>query len=403
MPISLPRRVALVSVAAGLVAAGVALGSAPVGASPQHPASPPRAAIKQALLSHVTVAPHSTKAWAIGTQYTKKDVASSYALRRVGSHWSKVGIKTPGTEASLEGLAAGSAKSIWVVGESYTSAGEAGFVLHSKGSGFKPMKVKSVGVGVNLSSVAASSASNAWAVGTTATGSLVLHYNGHKWATVKIPTAIASPAPSVVSTSSPSNTWFSSGATVLHWNGHKISEVPVTFPTGAGASMIATGSAKNVWLAGTITTTRTKTFILHGNGHKWTRVKSPSPFYYSDINSIATAGSHAYVVGIGDPKTNTNGLTVKSFALRYAGGKWHTVKVAQHGKYTALVSVGVSSKGAEAVGAWSTQAECTAKFNEHPLAESFTGGSWHISPSPRFSADLNHLRLVPARPNRPAC
>jgi hypothetical protein len=403
MPISHPRRVALVSLAAGLVVAGVALGSAPVGAAPQHTAIPPRAAVTQAALSHVTVAPHSTKAWAIGSQYTKKGVSSSYALRRVGSHWSKVGIKIAGTSPSLEGLAAGSAKSVWLVGESLTSSGYKGFVLHSKGSGFKPMKVKALALGSNLSSVSASSASNAWAVGTSTTGALVLHYNGHKWAAVKIPTAMASPAPNQVSTSSPSNVWLSSGATVLHWNGHKFSEVPLMLPTEAGVSTITTGSAKNVWLAGTITTTRTKTFILHGNGHKWTRVKSPSPFYSSYISSIATAGSHAYVVGYGSGKTFTNGLTEKSFALRFAGGKWHTEKVAQRGKYTTLVSVGVSSKLAEAVGTWSSQPNCTAKFKQEPLAETLSGGSWHLSPTPKIHASLNHLRLVPARPNRPAC
>lgn len=405
------RRVALVSVASGLVVAAVALGSAPVGAAPHRAATPSKAKILDAALRQVSVAPKSSDAWAIGTQNTKTTF-SPYVVRRVGGHWSKVAVKFPGTSPQLEGVAAGSAHSVWLVGESLTKTGEHAFIMHSTGGSFKPVKVKALGPGSNLNGIAASSASNAWVIGTATTGGLVLHWNGHKWKTAKLPKGKGTIEPSQVSTSGPSNVWFlseSSGIVTVHWNGHKFSVIPVAIPKLGNVTYLATGSPKNTWLAGFVSvtkgvSTREETLTEHFNGHKWVRVSSPSPIYNSSIGSIAAEGSQAYIVGTYSPNVFTNGIVGHAFALKLVKGHWRSEHVAQKGKYTSLSSVDLSSISAQAVGTWSAAAQCTAKFKEVPLAENLSGGSWHIGSVPKFRrAGSAHLRMPPARPNRPSC
>lgn len=406
---SLARRAALVSIASGLVVAAVASGSAASGAT-RHPAAHSNAKITTASLSAVSVAPHSTTAFALGMQSTNAG-STPYALRRSGSHWSKVTVKLPSpvTSDQLFDVAAGSPHSAWIVGDVFGGTSDTTLIEHSTGGGFKPEKT-SIGQGQFLS-VSASSASNAWAVGDGLPTStpLIAHWNGHKWAVLK-DTKQTGFNDSEVSTSSAKNVWILGtdvkGVVVTFWNGHKFKVMQLTLPAGASVNRIATTSSKNTWVAGSIsvgtTTLHPQPFTEHWNGKKWSRVKVASPGYYAQTSALSASGSHAYLAGTSSAKTGT---VSSAFVLVYSGGKWRNGHAASPGHSSQLNAISVSSAGGAAVGQWSRNGECGVAHPTPfvPLAENLGGSSWHKVSAPLVRYGVATLRRPDALPRVPAC
>jgi hypothetical protein len=404
---SVARRVALVSVASGLVVAAVAFGSAPVGAVSHPAAAHPNAKITTASLSKVSVAPHSTTAWAFGSQSTAKFVTSYYALRRSGGHLSKEPVKAPASSQFFS-LAAGSPKSVWLVGDFVKGTTPETLIEHSTGGGFKRLKTK-LGVG-QLVSICASSPSNAWAVGDgrTAPGPYIVHWNGKAWKVVRETKQVGVSFNSV-SASSPRNVWMlgngPAGSVAGVWNGHRLSVKPIPVPTGSSLTAIATTSAKSTWVVGTssvgTTTVHQDTFTEHWNGRKWKVVKAPSPAYYSSPTAVAAAGSRVYLTGTATPKS---GLKYGPYILRFAGGKWKKVPSASPGRQSQLTSISVSSKGGTAVGNWSVRGQCvTHPSPVLPLVENLAGSSWHQASAPKFRSGGARLRMDSSAPDIPSC
>jgi hypothetical protein len=410
MPTSNPRRLALVAVASGLAVSAVALGAAPVGATATHRVVPAKTKYIAASLNHVTVAPHSSDAWAIGSQTNSKEVASPLLLERVNGHWSRVAVKYPGTFPQPQGIAAGSPKSVWIVGSASGKKGGAGMILRSTGGAFK--SALKLPVGSNVTSIAASSATNAWAIGSTLTGALAIHWNGHKWKSMKLPKVSGSVIdPDAVSTSGPDNAWFLSvgeSVTATHWNGHAFSNHTFAPPTDGAFSVIATGSPTNTWIGGYIsvvsgTTSRQEALTYHWKGGKFVRVTAPSPAYESILTGITAVGSHTYAVGLGNPKVFHNGVEGTAFALQFTGGHWKNEHVTQHGKVSAFEAVGASADAVVAVGVWSVAPECTANYKSIPLVESLSSGSWHSVAVPELRFGSAQLRMPLSERSVPHC
>ena len=135
----------------------------------------------------------------------------------------------------------------------------------------------------DLADVAATSTSNAWAVGELNTGAsdqtLILHWNGTKWARVPSPSPAAGNDLTGVGTTSASNTWavdFTIGgsarasdtnqALILHWNGTAWKQVPAPSPGGfSSLSAMAATSASSVWAVGRFSPTVVgQALAIHG-------------------------------------------------------------------------------------------------------------------------------------------
>jgi hypothetical protein len=397
------HRLVLASAALGVLVPCVVSGSAAVGAAPRHPAAPAGSTITSSMLTAVSVAPHSTTAFAYGTQSTSTS-SSTYALRRRGTHWSKVPVKVP-KNGTIYGLATASPRSAWLIGSVFSGASVHVLVEHSTGGGFKPAKT-----GLKqgqLLAASASSPSNVWAVGDGLSSQtpLIVHSNGKRWKVLR-DTKQTGYNYSEVSTSGPKNVWLlgSSATTVVaaRWNGHALRTRTVPVPGGASVSRIATTSPNSTWVSGTVPVgTHTRVFTEHWNGHKWKVVRTPAIGAGTVSNSLSATGPRAYVAGYVLAKS---GLTTSAFVMRYSGAKWRLVPTASPGHQSSLSSISTSTKGGAAVGSWSLRGTCVA----HPtpfeaLALNLSGSSWHQAAAPRFRVGAMRVLSSPSRPGVPAC
>jgi hypothetical protein len=403
MHIAVSRRVGLGLLVSSLVGTAVAVGSAPVGATPVQGSASTSAAIVDATLNAVSVAPNSTAAWAFGGQSTTKRT-TEYALRRVGSSWKKEPLKVPAGTVQLFSIAAGSAKSAWIVGNSYKNSTTVETLIeHSTGGGFKPYKT-GLGVG-QLLAASASSASNVWAIGDGRTnpGPYIVHWNGHAWKALN-EAKLVGYSFSLVSASSPTNVWFlgngPSGEVTGVWNGHTLVTTPFVPPAGDSFVSMATTSAHSTWLAGNVTETSgaLRVIVDHWNGKKWTIVKVPQPAFHSNATAVAAAGSKVYVLGTASSKSYASEAV---YVLRYSGGHWAKARTASPGKITELGSISASTKYAAAVGYWSVRGQCGVKHPTPnlPLVDSLSGSSFKQVTVPKMRAATARLRSVPAVPS----
>jgi hypothetical protein len=391
MSMSMPRRLALISVASSVAVSAVALGSAPVGATPQHPALRASAAVTTANLMSVAVAPRSSTAWAMGGEGTQS-VGDYYALRRTGNHWSKVAMSGTSTaKVQLFAVAAGSPRSAWIVGNVITASQPATLIEHSTGGAFTPVKT-TLGEG-QLLSASASSPSNVWATGDgrTAPGPYIVHWNGKTWKVLPTPKLTGYSFRSV-SASSASNVWFlGSGPKGLPaaavWNGHKLRVMTVHVPASTSLGFVATTGPKNTWAVGsrlvdTNTSPRDHIFTEHWNGKSWKAVSAPTPTFTAESQGVAAAGSRVYLAGTGQAQDRS---TLKAFILRFAGGKWKVVPSADHGALTQLNAIGVSTKGGAAVGYSNLRGSSAVHPTQNQaFVENLIGTSWHLGSAPKF-------------------
>jgi hypothetical protein len=391
----------------GVVVCAFALTGGPVAAAVHRSAVPAKTRTYSSL-SAVSIAPHSTTAFAFGS--SGSTTSSFYALRRSGGHWSKLKVKGGTSTDSLVGIAAASPKSAWIAGIDETT--ESGLILRSKGGAFKPMKTHFSGD--SLSAIAASSPKHVWAVGTSASGPVVVGWNGHKWKNGKLPASAATDSFVAVSVAGKAVYLLGNGSTgpvVARSTGHKFTVKTVHLPTGGTVSSIAASSAKSAWLAGGISamhggTPVTHTLVLHGNGKKWTRVKTASPYPTDSLQRIAAAGKHAYAVGAGGKTTFTKGIDQHALVIAITGKHGKGEHVSSPGKTSGLTSVSASSKGAVAVGASYNGYLCgsdSANVVSSALAVSLHGSTWGSESTPHLRRAGSSYLTSRFAPDIPAC
>ena len=227
-----------------------------------------------------------------------------------------------------------------------------------------------------LNGVNAVSGTNAWAVGeyvddtTHAHDTLILHWNGTKWSKV------TSPNPGTqynvlqaVRAVSAQNAWAvgnyvdDQGAyrtLILHWNGTKWSRVKSPDPSAGDSELNATSGASptNGWAVGHFYYTpglQYATLTVHWNGHAWSKVASPSPgSSRNELTSVrAITVGDAWAVG----QFLDDGLDIyRTLALHWNGTKWSQVKTPNPGDAgNSLAGVNAtSSTDVWAVGQYST-------------------------------------------------
>ncbi len=90
---------------------------------------------------------------------------------------------------------------------------------------------------------------------------------------------------------------------ILHWNGTKWAQVPSPNPGAPGNELnaVSADSATDAWAVGTILASGgvTDTLILHWNGTSWSQVSSPTPAnsYLNLAGVSAISASDAWAVG----------------------------------------------------------------------------------------------------------
>ena len=204
-----------------------------------------------------------------------------------GFSWVQVDSPDPGSGNNfLNSVRAASPSSIWAVGASSDGVVSKTLIEHWNGSAWKTVPSPSPGSGFNeLNGVRPVSASDAWAVGDDAgasgthTKTLILHWNGSTWKPV------ASPNPGgtgkdnylfAVAATSARDAWAvgeivaSTGiqTLILHWNGSKWARVASPSPgTASELFAVSATSAANAWAVGEVTAgTTEQTLVLHWNG-----------------------------------------------------------------------------------------------------------------------------------------
>lgn len=242
----------------------------------------------------------------------------------------------------------GTTKAI-AVGANYTSKGSDDLIDWWTGSKWTVVANPShLAKDSDLSSVWAASKTDAWAVGSSASGAQVLHWNGAKWSVLSLTKlALASGAYlSSVSGSSASNIWavgysYTTTATpvALHFNGHTWSKVAVG-GTGDALLSVAVASNKLAWIVASDYSKAGKPVLLGYNGKTWRSETDPEPT--GSLQSVSTHGTDAFATG------DVYGVKITPFALRWTGSKWVTSKVATSSKLTHLSLGPVLSLGASA-------------------------------------------------------
>ena len=180
-----------------------------------------------------------------------------------------------------------------------------------------------------LEAVAADSATDAWAVGFTGDlmsfpdESLVLHWNGLGWTKVATPNPSGTTASSAnflygVSAVSPVDAWavgyYRDVTTsvwhtlILHWNGSKWTRVKSPSPPGGPGQgsfllSVSADSSTDAWAVGQVSNGANHTLVLHWDGTSWARISSPNPggTISGSENSLASvsavSGTDAWAAG----------------------------------------------------------------------------------------------------------
>ena len=283
-----------------------------------------------------------------------------------GSSWTVMPIAQPTDEDfDLSAVQALSPTDIWAVGHLSGTSTQT-LVLHWDGKSWTQSPSQSPEPTSMFTGVRAISANDVWAVGIAAADNgpdhtLIEHWDGTAWTVAKF-----SPLGDLlaVGASSGGSVWAvgqvftgrRDESLVLHWNGHRWSRVSSPSPgdTGTTLNSVAAVSASDAWAVGSASgePNGTQTLVLHWNGRTWARVKSPSPggADVDDELSGVDAISAGNVVAVG-----TSFIAHKTVVLRWNGKSWAQVPSPHRGLATELDGVGASSAGnVWAVGAFTT-------------------------------------------------
>jgi hypothetical protein len=301
-------------------------------------------------------------AWAVGDDNGSGGGRQTLTEHWNGSSWTVLPSPDPGVvDSVLTSVGPVSAANVWAVG--YTANGADGetLILHWNGTSWTQVPSPSPGTFNRLYSVRAVSASDVWAVGFFSSGAgdktLILHWNGTKWTQVPSPDPAGTGGDNdlfSVAATSPSDAWAvgevftgSQIATlIMRWNGRRWATVASPNP-GRSTELfgVAATSSSNAWAVGDATNgTADQTLVLHWDGSRWTQAASPDQGGSTNGNVLvavsATATRNAWAVGY-----FANGTGKSTLILHWNGTKWAHVGSPNLGATNILLGVAASSAG----------------------------------------------------------
>lgn len=152
-------------------------------------------------------------AWAVGEVFASGKI-TTLIVRWNGRRWTRVASPNPGRSNELFGVAATSGSNAWAVGDATNGTAFQTLVLHWNGRRWTQAASRNPGGSATdniLAAVTVTATKNAWAVGSYAHGNgrstLILHWNGTRWAHVGSPNLGASTDLLGVAATSATNAW----------------------------------------------------------------------------------------------------------------------------------------------------------------------------------------------------
>jgi hypothetical protein len=345
---ALGGRLALVLLAAGVLAFGVAGRASGVAARSSSPtckdptAQPPHQKKGSSHLNAVA-AISGCKAWAVGFHQLPNGVPFDSTLIEYwnGGSWKRQPSPNLGTNYNfLNGAAATSSTDAWAVGCYDNGEAQQTLIEHWDGSTWQVQPSPDPGGSTStscLSAVAASSSTNAWAVGYYDNGgfkTLILHWDGANW-TVQ-PSPNLGPAGALnqlfgVAATSSRSAWavgyYDNGAAlqtlIERWDGTNwnVESSPNVGGSGNKNELLAVTSTSkaNAWAVGKYRTRRgNHTLVERWNGAAWKVQPSPNPARFNQLSGVAaTSSTNAWAVGFYD-----NGVPFHTLAEHWNGTVW---------------------------------------------------------------------------------
>jgi hypothetical protein len=195
--------------------------------------------------------------WAVGSSFSNATGFQTLIEHWNGTQWSVMPSPNPGAPSNdntLLGLAVTSANDAWAVGTSSTGTTDHTLILHWNGTSWIQVPSPTPDGSDQLRSVSATSASNAWAVGASSDGTktVILRFNGTSWKPVTSPSSPGDNGLLGVAATSASNAWAvgfnHNGTLILAWNGNKWAKV--ASPAGDQLNSVVGVSASNAWAVG---------------------------------------------------------------------------------------------------------------------------------------------------------
>ena len=268
-------------------------------------------------------------AWAVGVQGTAGGT-KPLIIHWNGKKWKQVNSPVIGAvQAYLQRVTALTSNDIWAVGTAYATGSGGAFTLieHYDGTLWSVVASPNPGqFGSQLSGVSGSSTSDVWADGgqfTNPSGTFVTlteHWNGHVWKVVPSPNAnglnnVFNAVVSITSTDAwaVGDYWTGSGSTfdtlTEHWDGKSWTIITSpSFPTSTALWGVTASSSNSVWIAGQITNAN-GTLVMHWNGTKWSREKTPDIAGSQNfLNGITTIPGASTLWAVGGDATASGGV-----------------------------------------------------------------------------------------------
>jgi hypothetical protein len=315
--------------------------------------------------------------WAVGSDVNGSGGTQTLTEHWNGSSWTAVPSPNPGISNHLFGVDAVSPTNIWAVGDVSSGTGTQTLILHWNGTSWKQVPSLSPGSFNRLVGTRVVSASDVWAVGFFSRGTgdktLILHWNGTSWKQVPSPSRGGPGSDDdlfSVAALARSNAWavgeiFTGGKSttlILHWNGSKWARVPSPSPGHSNELFgVDATSPRNAWAVGLATNgAANQTLVLHWNGSRWNQVASPNQGGAANNNALtavtATSTRDAWAVGYA-----AGGNALNSLLLHWNGTRWARVSSPKLGQSSELLGVAAASaSNAWAVGAFTASGQSQA-------------------------------------------
>ena len=323
-------------------------------------------------------------------------------------HWDGTAWTQQATPAggSLHGIAALSPTNVWAVGRSLV-VGNAALAVHWDGSSWQRVSMPKPGGSESFFlSVAGRAGGDVWAVGYwQKTGAaperpLIEHWNGTRWRIAPSPQPRSGSELLGVAVLSPRNAWAVGGSTapgpsralIEHWDGTRWRIVPSPIHSRHGhdvLSGVAAVSPRSVWAVGGRRQTHgpqtPQTLVLHWNGEKWSRVRSPSPGVGAGLFSVAAAGRRD-VWAVGEFRA---GRREQPLAEHWDGRSWRAVPVPPadpNSPYEALAAVAPGSAGVAWAAGYVLEGPIRGSTTfEQTVLERWDGTSWTLVTPPQLA------------------
>jgi hypothetical protein len=306
----------------------------------------------------------------------------------------------------LFGVSVAASPDVWAVGVALPSKGPARTLVERWQEGAwrtVPSPDRPSG-GSFLNAVAAVSASDAWAVGLSRSRgeparTLVLHWDGRRWAITASPNA--GPGDNFlvsVAAASARDAWavgYRDARGVLrslveHWDGDRwtVVRLPRLSGPGNGLNAVDMTASGEVWAVGGSARARgpSQPLVLRLDGRTWSSVTAPASIHSATLNGVAAWGRRgAWVVG-----AMRNGGGDRAFSLQADGSSWNVRTI----DVTAALSVDLNAIWAADPGdVWAVGSSFDGRWYR-PLVEHGVDGRWSSVLTPRIPGYDGRLLAV---------